>query len=634
MKTTAIIIFSVLILGCSLMFSQVAVNTDGSAPDNSAMLDVQAIDRGLLIPRISTFDRDLIPSPGTGLIIYNSTTNQINYYNGSSWYYIETLLISSTVGSLSLAGGVSVNVSPGTFPEHSSILDINNSSRGVLIPGTTPESITDPATGLIIYNTTTNLLNYYNGVQWFSLCAFSTGVPGAGGSQASVGMAIRADNSNSHQSAILDISAISKGVLIPRLTSQQRDAILPAPGLIIYNTTVNKIEFYNGSAWYQLRITFLSSPIAGTHISSPTQIAWNWNAVDGATGYKWSSTNNYATATDMGTETTWTETGLLCGTEYTRYVWAYNICGNSTGTVLNQQTSVCLELPSVTTSEAMNITEVSAVSGGNVTSDGGDPVTARGVCWSTSSNPTVSGSHTTDGSGTGTFVSSLTGLTEETQYYARAYATNTIGTAYGNEISFTTGDSVTVVHITGPVAPEDKTVNYGTVRNPPGSPSKTWATSNLGASHQATAKNDTTESSAGWYWQFNRAQGYKHDGTTRTPNTTWITGIYEYNNWNAENDPCSIEMGGGWRVPTYTEWSNVDNWSNWNGAWNSILKLHAAGYLKSNDGSLDKRGVQGLYWSSMHQLANTGFFLWITNFWCYMYANDKAFGNTIRCIRD
>ncbi|MBO4740283.1 MAG: hypothetical protein J5605_01425, partial [Bacteroidales bacterium] len=84
------------------------------------------------------------------------------------------------------------------------------------------------------------------------------------------------------------------------------------------------------------------------------------------------------------------------------------------------------------------ITSTTATTGGNVTSDGGDSVTARGVCWSTSQNPTLSNSHTSNGSGTGSFTSSLTGLTAGTTYYVRAYAINSVDTAYGNQIMFTT----------------------------------------------------------------------------------------------------------------------------------------------------------------------------------------------------
>jgi uncharacterized protein (TIGR02145 family) len=103
--------------------------------------------------------------------------------------------------------------------------------------------------------------------------------------------------------------------------------------------------------------------------------------------------------------------------------------------------------PTVTTTAATNILQTTATSGGNVTSDGGAAVTARGVCWNSSGTPTTDDSKTTDGSGTGTFTSSLTGLASSTTYYIRAYATNSVGTAYGNEVSFTTswacGDPIT-----------------------------------------------------------------------------------------------------------------------------------------------------------------------------------------------
>lgn len=97
-----------------------------------------------------------------------------------------------------------------------------------------------------------------------------------------------------------------------------------------------------------------------------------------------------------------------------------------------------LSLPEVTTSAVSNITQTTAACGGTVLSDGGDSVTVRGVCWSTSPNPTTSDFFTTDGSGTGVFTSNVTGLIAGTPYYLRAYATNSIGTEYGNELSFPT----------------------------------------------------------------------------------------------------------------------------------------------------------------------------------------------------
>ena len=97
-------------------------------------------------------------------------------------------------------------------------------------------------------------------------------------------------------------------------------------------------------------------------------------------------------------------------------------------------------IPIVTTNTFSNITTTSASGGGNITSDGGDPVTSRGIVWSTSSAPTISlATKTTDGTGTGTFTSAIANLTPSTNYYARAYATNSVGTGYGNEITFTTG---------------------------------------------------------------------------------------------------------------------------------------------------------------------------------------------------
>ena len=95
-------------------------------------------------------------------------------------------------------------------------------------------------------------------------------------------------------------------------------------------------------------------------------------------------------------------------------------------------------MPTVTTTAISDIDKTTATGGGNVTADGGATVTARGICWSTAHNPTVNNSYTTDGTGTGSFTSAMTGLTANTTYYVRAYATNSVGTAYGEQVSFTT----------------------------------------------------------------------------------------------------------------------------------------------------------------------------------------------------
>ena len=131
-------------------------------------------------------------------------------------------------------------------------------------------------------------------------------------------------------------------------------------------------------------------------------------------------------------------TGLVTGTTY--YVRAY--ATNSVGTAYGNQLVFMTTSPvlsALNTTAVSGITYNSASSGGNITSDGGAPITARGVCWSTSSNPTIAlTTKTINGSGTGSFTSSITGLAVSTAYYVRAYATNSEGTAYGNEVVFTT----------------------------------------------------------------------------------------------------------------------------------------------------------------------------------------------------
>ena len=198
------------------------------------------------------------------------------------------------------------------------------------------------------------------------------------------------------------------------------------------------------------------------------------------------------------------------------------------------------------------------------------------------------------------------------------------------------GNPITINHVEGLVAPVTKTVTYGTVTNIPGQTTKCWITSNLGADHQATAVNDATEPSAGWYWQFNRKQGYKYDETTRTPNTTWITSISETSDWITANDPCNIELGTTWRIPTFTEWFIFDDsWNDWNGPWGSGLKIHAAGSLNISDGSLFYRGYEGYYWSSTQGGAtDVGWALLFGFGNCNMSNWNKTYSSSARCVRD
>jgi hypothetical protein len=107
--------------------------------------------------------------------------------------------------------------------------------------------------------------------------------------------------------------------------------------------------------------------------------------------------------------------------------------------------------PTVTTASVTGITITTAISGGQVTTEGGAPVTARGVVWSVTPDPTTSDDRTADGTGTGAFVSEMSGLSPGETYYVRAYATNSAGTAYGDEIRFATEDSEFAVTVLGRV---------------------------------------------------------------------------------------------------------------------------------------------------------------------------------------
>ena len=143
-----------------------------------------------------------------------------------------------------------------------------------------------------------------------------------------------------------------------------------------------------------------------------------------------------------------TITGLTENTTYYVRAYATNSVGTAYGNHVSFTASDETSIPTVTTTTAGDITETTAVSGGNVAYGGGTDVTARGVCWNTTGTPTTSDNYTTDGSGTGSFNSNITGLSSNITYYVRAYATNSVGTAYGNQISFTTTGSLPVVTTT------------------------------------------------------------------------------------------------------------------------------------------------------------------------------------------
>lgn len=215
--------------------------------------------------------------------------------------------------------------------------------------------------------------------------------------------------------------------------------------------------------------------------------------------------------------------GLTAGTTY--YVRAYAI--NSIGTAYGNEVQVTTSayvLPVVTTDTVVSITINSAVSGGNVTSTGGDVLTAKGVCWSTSQNPTISDSHTTDGTAAGAFVSNISGLAANTTYYVRAYATNSVGTAYGNERSFTTLNNATIPVLTTAAATSidyTSAVTGGDVTSD-GGEAVTARGICLSLSPNPTISNDTTINGSG-------LGVFSSNITGMTPGTTYYVRAYATN---------------------------------------------------------------------------------------------------------
>ena len=285
----------------------------------------------------------------------------------------------------------------------------------------------------------------------------------------------------------------------------------------------------------------------------------------------------------------------------------------------------------VETSEVTDITSNSAICGGNVTTDNGKTVTAKGICWSTSENPTIEDNKTNDGFGTGSFTSELTDLEPNTTYYVRAYATNATGTAYGQQISFTTE--------AGGGTPNSNNHEYVDLGL-----SVKWATCNVGASSpeeygnyyawgETTTKTEYNSSNCPTYGLTNsqlQSQGY----------------IDSEGNLTAQYDAARANWGGDWRMPTYDELNELRTqctwtWTTQNGVNgykvtskgnSNYIFLPAAGCRYGS--SLTNAGGYGWYWSSTPDEGNSdyAYYLCIFSFNLYMYNYNRINGQSVRPV--
>ena len=306
-----------------------------------------------------------------------------------------------------------------------------------------------------------------------------------------------------------------------------------------------------------------TSPVSNITTSSATSggnVTADGGAAVTARGVCWSTNQNpVVSLTKANTGTTSDGSGngnftssisdLSPGTTF--YVRAY--ATNSKGTAYGaQQTfTTTAVLSTVSTTNASSVTSTTATSGGNISADGGASVTARGVCWSTSQNPTITNSKTTDGAGTGSFTSSITGLSPGTTYYARAYATNSIGTAYGNQISFTTTVVVPVLTTTTASAVTSSSATSGGNITSDGGTSVTargvcWSTS-----QNPTTANSKTSNGTG-------TGSFTSSITGLSPGTTYYVRAYATNSaGTGYGDQVSFTTAAVLPTVTTTSFTNV-----------------------------------------------------------------------------
>ncbi len=327
-----------------------------------------------------------------------------------------------------------------------------------------------------------------------------------------------------------------------------------------------------------------------------------------------------------------TLTGLTMGTTYYARAYATNSLGTSYGNEVGFVATTQPTLAVLTTLSAVGITSSSASCGGEITSEGNVAVTARGICWSINSNPSLADHYIPIGSGPGIFTTSITGLAAATTYHVRAYATNIVGTAYGNDISFTTYNNL-------PAPPSTVTIC-----------SQTWMTRNLDV---ITYRNGDPipEVSDPVQWKNLTTGAWTYVNGDPATNANYGK-IY---NWYAVNDPRGLTPAG-WHIPSKTEFTTLANClggeyiaggplkttgtTDWmapnTGATNSSGFSALPGGKRSNQGIYNSFGQQGSLWTSTQQSA-TGAWAFLLSFSTISSSfpvADKIEGMPVRCVKD
>lgn len=446
--------------------------------------------------------------------------------------------------------------------------------------------------------------------------------------------------------------------------------------IIFYSCSSESTDSDDTSVDLPTVTTMVVSAINQTTATSGGEVLTDGGGTITTRGVCWSTSSNPTTAdnktTQEGTLGVFSSslTELTANTAY--YVRAYAV--NSAGTAYGQEITFTttmeeIDLPEVSTTEVTELTQTSASVGGNVTSEGGATVTERGIAWATTQNPTLTDNVVVVAGTTGSFTGNITGLTVNTTYYVRAYATNNGGTAYGEQINFTTPDE-TIPGPTGGSAVCDGTqpTQVVTITSTTG---KIWMDRNLGASRAATSSKDFeaygclyqwgrgNDGHASITWTMGEPDGWGGqpgtavNGTTATRSNSdnpghalfirnenmpydWRTPKND-NLWQGVdgiNNPCPT----GYRVPTRAEFqAEISAYSitSPTAAYNSAHKFPLAGDRAFDSGSVRDQGKEAWFWTST--TGNTGRSYNVSIIPGAVYTNvdnGRAGGYSVRCIKD